>query len=103
MTTLQKLAFNASLTPTPSPDWKQSGFLGVVNSPKTKPHGSTGNQNAVHPSGKKVSGEILTIGVPKGTRGKLARVAHPGKLSPWIRKAIAEKLARDGHPPILDS
>lgn len=71
-----------------------------MNSKRKKPHGSTGNQNALHPSGQKVSAEILTIGVPKGTRGKLAKIAHPGKLSPWIREAIAEKLERDGHPPI---
>lgn len=59
---------------------------------QSQKHANTGNRNAA--KAEHIAEERITFAAPKGTRTKIVRAAKGGKVSAWIREAIAEKLAQ---------
>jgi len=56
-------------------------------------HGNTGNRHAAKPPTEKLA-ERLNLTVRRGTKARI-KVASKGRMSPWLRAVIEEKLNQE--------
>ena len=59
-------------------------------------HGMKGKRNAAKPDHEKKSGEVISVGVPVGTKAKLKKHNDGGKLSPMLLRWIKSGAKSEG-------